>query len=95
MGDAVRTRNLNPSTHTRLPRYCRDKPGIVTKVHGTVTQAYDNTLLLQLGQAKLLTQCSVADGVNCPTVNPSTVDLGTTDPAWPATLDGQLSWECG
>lgn len=20
---------------------------------------------------------------------------GTTDPAWPATLDGQLSWECG
>ncbi len=35
VGDAVRTRNLNPSTHTRLPRYCRDKPGIVTKVHGT------------------------------------------------------------
>jgi nitrile hydratase len=34
-GDAVRTCNLNPSTHTRLPRYCRDKPGIVTKVHGT------------------------------------------------------------
>lgn len=34
-GDAVRTRNLNPPTHTRLPRYCRDKPGTVSKVHGT------------------------------------------------------------
>ena len=35
LGDTVRTRNLHPATHTRLPRYCRDKPGIVTKVHGT------------------------------------------------------------
>src|SRR5436853_434289 len=24
-GDRVRTRNVHPSTHTRLPRYCRDK----------------------------------------------------------------------
>jgi len=24
-GDRVRTRNLNPATHTRLPRYARDK----------------------------------------------------------------------
>jgi nitrile hydratase beta subunit len=35
VGDVVRSRNLNPSTHTRLPRYCREKPGIITKVHGT------------------------------------------------------------
>jgi nitrile hydratase len=34
VGDAVRTRNLNPVTHTRLPRYCRDKPGTVVRVHG-------------------------------------------------------------
>ena len=33
-GDAVRTRNLHPATHTRLPRYCRDKPGTVIRVHG-------------------------------------------------------------
>ncbi len=33
-GDPVRTRNLNPATHTRLPRYCRDKPGTVVRVHG-------------------------------------------------------------
>ena len=34
VGEPVRTRNLNPTTHTRLPRYCRDKPGVVTRVHG-------------------------------------------------------------
>ncbi len=35
VGDAVRTRNLNPLAHTRLPRYCRDKRGTVVRVHGT------------------------------------------------------------
>src|SRR5258708_5223955 len=34
MGAAVRTRNLNLPTHTRLPRYCRDKPGTIVKNHG-------------------------------------------------------------
>ena len=34
VGDAVRTRNLHPVTHTRLPRYCRDKPGTIASVHG-------------------------------------------------------------
>jgi len=34
MGDRVRTRNMNPPTHTRLPRYCRDKPGTIVAVHG-------------------------------------------------------------
>ena len=33
-GDAVRTRNLNPLTHTRLPRYARDKTGTVEAVRG-------------------------------------------------------------
>ena len=33
-GDAVRTRNLNPTTHTRLPRYARDKRGTVEAVRG-------------------------------------------------------------
>jgi nitrile hydratase beta subunit len=33
-GDRVRTRNLNPPTHTRLPRYARDKAGIVEAVRG-------------------------------------------------------------
>jgi len=34
VGDRVRTRNMSPAGHTRLPRYCRDKPGTVAIVHG-------------------------------------------------------------
>jgi nitrile hydratase beta subunit len=28
-GDAIRTRNIHPVTHTRLPRYARDKQGVI------------------------------------------------------------------
>jgi nitrile hydratase len=34
VGDRVRTKNMSPPTHTRLPRYCRDKPGTIAIVHG-------------------------------------------------------------
>ena len=33
-GDRVRTREMNPATHTRLPRYARDKEGIVEAIRG-------------------------------------------------------------
>jgi nitrile hydratase beta subunit len=33
-GDRVRTRNINPETHTRLPRYARGKTGTVEAVRG-------------------------------------------------------------
>jgi len=33
-GDHVRTKNINPQTHTRLPRYARDKLGTVELIHG-------------------------------------------------------------
>ena len=33
-GDRVRTKNINPPTHTRLPRYARDKVGMVEMCHG-------------------------------------------------------------
>ena len=33
-GDAVRTRNINSATHTRLPRYARGKQGIIMMLHG-------------------------------------------------------------
>ena len=33
-GDRVRTRNINPTTHTRMPRYARDKTGTVEAVRG-------------------------------------------------------------
>lgn len=34
VGDRVRTRNIHPHTHTRLPRYARDKVGTVERLHG-------------------------------------------------------------
>lgn len=33
-GDAVRTRNVNPAGHTRLPRYARGRSGVIERVHG-------------------------------------------------------------
>ena len=33
-GDRVHTRNLQHSGHIRLPSYCRDKPGVISVVHG-------------------------------------------------------------
>jgi nitrile hydratase beta subunit len=35
VGDTVRTKQLNPPTHTRLPHYCRDKLATVIAVRGT------------------------------------------------------------
>ncbi len=34
VGDKVRARNVNPTTHTRLPRYVRGKVGTVEIDHG-------------------------------------------------------------
>jgi nitrile hydratase len=33
-GDRVRARNINPTTHTRLPRYVRGHTGVVERVQG-------------------------------------------------------------
>jgi nitrile hydratase len=32
-GDRVRTRNINPTSHTRLPRYARGKIGVIERRH--------------------------------------------------------------
>jgi nitrile hydratase len=34
VGDLVRTRNMHPTGHTRLPRYARGKVGVIERVHG-------------------------------------------------------------
>jgi nitrile hydratase beta subunit len=34
VGDRVRTRNIHPATHTRLPRYARDKVGTIEALRG-------------------------------------------------------------
>jgi nitrile hydratase beta subunit len=33
-GDPVRTKNIHPETHTRLPRYARDRVGVIEAVRG-------------------------------------------------------------
>lgn len=42
VGQRVRTRNFNPETHTRLPRYARAKTGIVEAVQGPFVFPDDN-----------------------------------------------------
>jgi len=44
VGDAVRTKVLNPPTHTRLPHYCRGKRGVVAMTHGAHVFADSNAL---------------------------------------------------
>jgi nitrile hydratase beta subunit len=34
VGDSVLARNLNPTGHTRLPRYVRGRQGVVSRLHG-------------------------------------------------------------
>jgi nitrile hydratase len=34
LGSRVRTRNINPAGHTRLPRYARGRIGVITHYHG-------------------------------------------------------------
>lgn len=41
-GDHIVVRNINPSRHTRLPRYVRGKRGIVERDHGVF--AYPDTM---------------------------------------------------
>jgi len=35
VGDRVRARNINPTTHTRLPRYVRGRIGVVEQLRGS------------------------------------------------------------
>ncbi|MCA8927551.1 MAG: nitrile hydratase subunit beta [Alphaproteobacteria bacterium] len=49
VGDRVRARNLNPATHTRLPRYARGKTGTVHLTHGA--HVFPDTNALFAGEA--------------------------------------------
>lgn len=42
VGETVRTKNFNPKTHTRLPRYARAKVGVVEAVQGSFVFPDDN-----------------------------------------------------
>src|SRR5216684_2501229 len=43
-GERVRARNINPPTHTRLPRYARGKLGTVERDHGVFVYPDTNAL---------------------------------------------------
>jgi nitrile hydratase len=47
VGEAVRVKNLHPSTHTRMPRYCRGKIGTIHIDHGVFV--FPDTHALGLG----------------------------------------------
>jgi nitrile hydratase subunit beta len=47
-GDRVRTRSINPATHTRLPRYARGKTGTVEAVRGC--HVFPDTAALGAGE---------------------------------------------
>jgi nitrile hydratase len=47
VGDRVRTREWNPPTHTRIPRYCRGKTGVIARFHGA--HAYPDSRARGLG----------------------------------------------
>lgn len=49
VGQTIRTINDYPETHTRLPRYARDKVGTIAKVHGT--HVYPDSNAQGLGEA--------------------------------------------
>jgi nitrile hydratase beta subunit len=34
IGDTIRTRNINPPSHTRLPRYARGRAGVIESIRG-------------------------------------------------------------
>jgi nitrile hydratase beta subunit len=46
-GDRVRTKNINPATHTRLPRYARDKEGVIEAIRGC--HVYPDTAAIGAG----------------------------------------------
>ena len=47
-GDKVRTKNIHPATHTRLPRYARDKTGVVEAIRGC--HVYPDTVAIGQGE---------------------------------------------
>jgi nitrile hydratase subunit beta len=47
IGDHVRAKNMHPTTHTRLPRYCRGRSGVIERMHGC--QVFPDSSALGLG----------------------------------------------
>jgi nitrile hydratase len=59
-GDRVRTKNIHPATHTRLPRYARDKVGVIERCHGC--HMYPDSVASNLGDNPQWLYTVVFDG---------------------------------
>lgn len=55
VGDIVRAKNLNPTGHTRLPRYVRDKVGVITADNGGQIYPDTHAVFAGEGPARLYT----------------------------------------
>jgi nitrile hydratase subunit beta len=49
VGDRVRTKNIHPKTHTRLPRYARDRVGVIEALRGC--HVYPDTVAVGAGES--------------------------------------------
>jgi nitrile hydratase subunit beta len=59
-GERVRARNMNPPTHTRLPRYARGRVGVVEQVRGC--QVYPDSVVRGEGENPQWLYTVVFDG---------------------------------
>ena len=59
-GDRVRTKNIHPPTHTRLPRYARGKVGVIELVHGC--HAFPDSVAIDKGDNPQWLYTVVFDG---------------------------------
>jgi len=59
-GDRVHTKNIHPATHTRLPRYAREKVGVVEAVRGC--HVFPDTVAIGKGENPQWLYTVVFDG---------------------------------
>jgi nitrile hydratase subunit beta len=59
-GDRVRTKNIHPKTHTRLPRYARDKVGVIEALRGC--HVFPDTIAIGKGEDPQWLYTVVFDG---------------------------------
>jgi nitrile hydratase beta subunit len=59
-GDRVRTKNMHPATHTRLPRYTRGHVGVVERILGC--QVFPDAAAMELGENPQWLYTVVFDG---------------------------------
>jgi nitrile hydratase beta subunit len=60
VGDRVRTKNIHPATHTRLPRYTRGHVGVVERILGC--QVFPDSAAMELGENPQWLYTVVFDG---------------------------------